>query len=390
MPRRRSILPSTSPSSTRPTIPASMLATRRLPRRHVSRTPTRGSFANHRSLRASLRGPVVTIAKGTGQPPAPAGGTIIPGDYQLASETVYGNVPTEWPALSPGGHIQRILHVEGDVVNQESLSTTEFSSGGGNDCSRLVPRALSLLEVARGCEPGVELRFLHDEGKHPRSRVSVAVLPICFALQWILRGSRLPHSRRRIRAGWCGTGNPARVDQRGRRLGRRHVGARPARCPDSPPSSGDPCTPDPAPLGCEYGGDAWRSCTTLALCEMDKLDGTFRFQVTSQSPVHTSGPPACPASFSAASALASTVVDAGTGEALDAAGAGCNRTCTAAMRRDNVPVCAPVTHACGPASAAGRAKTAERRRVHGQGPWRGIRAHPASNAGTWSSARRVI
>ena len=38
---------------------------------------------------------VVTVASGTGQPPTPLGGTVIPGDYQLSSETVYGNVPPD-------------------------------------------------------------------------------------------------------------------------------------------------------------------------------------------------------------------------------------------------------------------------------------------------------
>jgi hypothetical protein len=40
-------------------------------------------------------GPVVTVTGGTGVPSAPMGGTIVPGDYQLTSETVYGNVPPE-------------------------------------------------------------------------------------------------------------------------------------------------------------------------------------------------------------------------------------------------------------------------------------------------------
>jgi hypothetical protein len=264
-------------------------------------------------------GPVVTIAKGTGQPPAAAGGTIVPGDYQLASETVYGNVPADVSVPRLGLQIQRILHVEGDVMNEGYLATSESSSGGGNDCSRLAPRALSLLEVARGCVPNsvsytmrgstLVLMFL--------SPYYLYVSP-CNGLFEVLGSyTRVDEF---VPVGEAQANPPAStsVDAGSPAV----TWGRDPRCPDSPPSSGDPCTPDPAPLGCEYGGDAWRSCTTLALCEMDQLDGSFRFQVTSPSPCTPPNPPACPASFSAASALASTIVDAGTGGAVDAAGAG--------------------------------------------------------------------
>ena len=264
-------------------------------------------------------GPVVTIGKGAGQPPAPAGGTVIPGDYQLVSETVYGNVPADFPAMSPGGHVQRILHVESGVVNQMSLYTTEFSSGGGNDCSRLVPSALSLLDVARGCVPNSVSYTMRG-----RALVLIVLSPDYQYLSPCNGGKAVLGSYIRVDEfvpiGEAQASPPASasVDAGSPAV----TWGRDPRCPDSPPSSGDPCTPDPAPLECEYGGNASRSCTTLALCEMDQLDGSFHFQVTTQSPCTPPNPPDCPANFAAASALASTIVDAGTGGALDAAGAG--------------------------------------------------------------------
>ncbi|HEY2733917.1 MAG TPA: hypothetical protein VGI70_08030, partial [Polyangiales bacterium] len=54
--------------------------------------------------------------------------------------------------------------------------------------------------------------------------------------------------------------------------------ARDPRCPSEPPQVGDACLPDPAPLHCEYGGDATRRCTTIARCGL-QADGSFSFQL---------------------------------------------------------------------------------------------------------------
>jgi hypothetical protein len=75
------------------------------------------------------------------------------------------------------------------------------------------------------------------------------------------------------------------------------------RCPATPPAPHDACSPDPAPLECEYGGDALRHCTTLATCAVD-LDGTSHFQVDPPVNCPPSNDQSCPASFTAAAAMA--------------------------------------------------------------------------------------
>ena len=263
-------------------------------------------------------GPVVTVASGTGQPPTPVGGTIIPGDYQLSSETVYGNLPPDVSVPSLGLQIQKILHVENGVMNEMYQATKGFSSGSGNSCSRLVPRALSLLEVAGGCMPDSDSYTMRGH-----TLVLTHLTPY--------NGYLSPCNGNRAVLGWYTTVDefapvgeaqaspPASSDVDAGST--TATAGRDPRCPDNPPASGDLCTPDPGPLECEYGGDASRGCTTLALCQMDTQDGSFHFQLTSPSPCTLSNPPECPANFSAASALAFTIVDAGTGQAIDAAGA---------------------------------------------------------------------
>jgi hypothetical protein len=55
--------------------------------------------------------------------------------------------------------------------------------------------------------------------------------------------------------------------------------ARDPRCPASVPAANAPCNPGTGqPLECEYGGDAYGQCTTIALCALQG-DGTFAFQL---------------------------------------------------------------------------------------------------------------
>ena len=263
-------------------------------------------------------GPVITVASGTVQPPIPVGGTIIPGDYQLVSETMYGNVPPDVSIPSLGLQIQKILHVEDGVMNEMYQATSGFSSGSGGSCARLVPRALSLLEVTGGCMPDSASYTMRGH-----TLVLTHLTPY--------NGYLSPCNGNRAVLGWYITvdelapvGEAQASPSASSEVDAGSIAAtarRDPRCPDNPPASGDPCTPDPGPLECEYGGDASRGCTTLALCLMDTQDGSFHFQLTTPSTCTPSNPPACPASFSAASALASTIVDAGTGQAIDAAGA---------------------------------------------------------------------
>jgi len=74
--------------------------------------------------------------------------------------------------------------------------------------------------------------------------------------------------------------------------------------------TGDPCSPDPAPLECEYGGDAWHRCTALARCALD-LDGAFHFRITQPEQCTPLNPPECPPNYEAATALVAKLADGG-------------------------------------------------------------------------------
>jgi hypothetical protein len=80
------------------------------------------------------------------------------------------------------------------------------------------------------------------------------------------------------------------------------------RCPATPPAMGDPCSPDPAPLECEYGGDTLRSCTTFAECMLDVPSGNYHFHVDPPDDCTPPNPAECPESFAAAQALEGTTL----------------------------------------------------------------------------------
>jgi hypothetical protein len=69
------------------------------------------------------------------------------------------------------------------------------------------------------------------------------------------------------------------------------------RCPATPPATGTQCDPRPAPLECEYGGDAFGRCTTFAACAMQS-DASFAFVVEGGNDAICGPNPAqCPSSF---------------------------------------------------------------------------------------------
>ncbi|MFI5306190.1 MAG: hypothetical protein ACHQ53_02495 [Polyangiales bacterium] len=80
------------------------------------------------------------------------------------------------------------------------------------------------------------------------------------------------------------------------------------RCPAAPPGIGDPCSPDPAPLECEYGGDTLRYCTTFAECMLDIPSGNYHFHVNPLGDCTPPNPAECPESFAAAQALEGTKI----------------------------------------------------------------------------------
>jgi hypothetical protein len=115
------------------------------------------------------------------------------------------------------------------------------------------------------------------------------------------------------------------------------VGERDPRCPATPPAEGDPCDPEPVPLQCEYGGDAWARCTTIASCLLFPLDGggAFQFHVGTATDCPPN-PPECPPDLASALSL----VDAG-------------RSSTDASALDG-PACVYTAGICGfPASSLG-------------------------------------
>ncbi len=77
-------------------------------------------------------GSPITVGTGAGAPPAPTGGSIVSGDYQLVSETMYGAFPIDVAGESPGDQTQSVIHVAGDVINQLYRVISQGGSGAGN------------------------------------------------------------------------------------------------------------------------------------------------------------------------------------------------------------------------------------------------------------------
>jgi hypothetical protein len=264
-------------------------------------------------------GDIVTVAAGRGEPPTPAGGIIVPGDYQLVSETIYGNVPPNVSAVPPGAGVQSVMHVDCDVMNELYGSS---STASGNDCRRLVPRALGVLEVSG---------LITASGPPlPDSRADVSYttkgrdLVLSFLYPYMDYGSVTVLGSYTLVDEFAPVGAPteSHISHEDAGVTSSVPSGRDTRCPANPPASGDPCSPNPAPLECEYGGDAWRRCTTLAQCAM-QLDGSFHFQITVPGACTPPNPPACPPAFAAASALPAAP-ESGAADAGTASGLSCN------------------------------------------------------------------
>jgi hypothetical protein len=253
-------------------------------------------------------GPLVTMRQAIGHAPAPAGGVIVPDAYQLVSETLYGSVQPNTAEPHVGDRVQRVLHVDCDVMNElyryvPNQGAAVQILGTGNDCRRLVARELSVLEASGWMGAGIPdsrdqvsytahetrltLIFLH--AYHDPSRHDLGIM-----------GSYTVVSEFRLVSG---EGLDASAPTEDAGASYPIPTGRDPRCPANPPASGDPCSPDPAPLECEYGGDAFHRCTTYAACVMD-LSGAFHFSVDPPSACTPPNPPACPSSFAEASTLA--------------------------------------------------------------------------------------
>jgi hypothetical protein len=81
--------------------------------------------------------------------------------------------------------------------------------------------------------------------------------------------------------------------------GRSDAGrTRDPRCPPTVPAEGATCSPVPAPLGCEYGGDAFGRCTTMASCSASSGSGPFAFHLSTSASCGANAAD-CPSSFGA-------------------------------------------------------------------------------------------
>jgi hypothetical protein len=90
-------------------------------------------------------------------------GTIVPGDYQLVSETLYGSPEPNTTSPNAGDRVKRVLNVDCDGANE--LYTTQSAAGHvattiptsvGNLCRILDPQPLSLLSVSGVMGPGIQ------------------------------------------------------------------------------------------------------------------------------------------------------------------------------------------------------------------------------------------
>ncbi len=273
-------------------------------------------------------GPLVTVKQGTGSAPVPQGGTVVPGFYQLVSETVYGNVPPNTSATGVGETERRILHVQDDTTNELYVSGESLDevSHAGNTCDRLVARSLEVLEVSGlmsysgECIPdsrdkvsytfkGEQLTLIRLRPYFDRARGISILGSYTTVYDFVPASDNGPD----ITIAEDGDISPLATPTE-----------RDPRCPATPPEPGDPCSPDPAPLECEYGGDSFGRCTTFAECvlDLDLLDGTYHYQLDSATDCTPPNPGECPSTSEAAVELAEREVDADAGVALFLSDAG--------------------------------------------------------------------
>lgn len=233
----------------------------------------------------------VTIVAGLGDPPTPMGGAVTPGSYQLVSEAVYGPVPPDVTYLI-GATWAEVLSASCDTYNELfSASSSTLPGNAANSCGRLVPYPVSLPALAGFQDAGDAWRYempytatastLTLLSVRPFWDSSIGVLGSYTVVdELVLVGTSAPPASAPC-AGASKTLPSATGDPR---------------CPSVPPTAGQLCDPHPAPLECEYGGNAYGRCTTLAACVLQG-DGTFRFWIPPPSDCETDAA-ACPASFS--------------------------------------------------------------------------------------------
>lgn len=268
-------------------------------------------------------GQEVPVTAGTGEPPTPAGGTLTAGWYVLVAKTVYGSYLDEGdPPTDPAPEIEALQNEvarEAAYIDCSSMVTLYATSHASDtdrvnqSCRSLVPRALPLGEVTYPA-PATGASLPRDPGRLSSYTASGDDVTLVSLLPTIDMNTRVVGSFTIVdRFVLASTYKAAAAPGSGAPLydaspGPYAPGERDPRCPANPPAQGAPCDPEPVPLQCEYGGDAWARCTTLASCLLFPLDGggAFQFNVSTTTNCPPN-PPECPPDF--ASALSR--VDAG-------------------------------------------------------------------------------
>ena len=251
----------------------------------------------------------VVAQAGLGAPPAPTGGAVDPGDYELVGVTVYGQLPPN-VAGSPraGDSIGAKIHVSCDTYNiVYGVASDDGGLGtfGGNGCGRLVPFAIPLVAVAGLADDGDTSGDWMPYSASPGTLTLIQLTPYEDYGRGLVEGSYTvieefrsvdggPPSLAATTPSCAPAPAPAPPPARA---------ARDPRCPAAIPMASEACNPDSGPLECEFGGDALGRCTTLAVCALQP-DGTFHFVVaSSSSDMCGSNAAECPSSFAVASAL---------------------------------------------------------------------------------------
>lgn len=245
----------------------------------------------------------VTIAAGAGTPPAPTGGMIVNGAYQLIAETQYGSVAPDEGVAKAGDLVRRKLFVDNGVANELYESSMPNSRDGGNECWTLTAQPICLINLSGfittdGLPPIADLRDSTSYSAHGDRLTLIRVLPYIDQATLNILGSATFVDEFVLTANAASA--TSSIDA-GTEPPTPHT--RDPRCPTAAPADKDSCSADAAPLECEYDGDAWRRCTTLASCALG-LDGVYRFAVDADTACTPANPSACPSTFADATAAA--------------------------------------------------------------------------------------
>jgi hypothetical protein len=237
-------------------------------------------------------GPAVIVTQGAGSPPEATGGAVTPGPYQLASETIYGTSPENVLGTSAGDSVVQVLTVSCDVFNVVYVAMVDgtISEAGGNACGRLVPQALSLAEVSGLVDGGDEW---NDEFPYSATAETLTIITLYpyDGPDGVLGSYTIVQEYALVSSGLAEKTTDAAPPEASAPASQ----PRDPRCPASAPSRGDSCDPTPAPLECEYGGNAEGQCTTSAICTLQPTD-VFAFAVSTDTSCGAN-PATCPAAF---------------------------------------------------------------------------------------------